>query len=316
MVCVGLLVASLLGCSAAPSGPLRKPVVTAAPTPPLLRGAPGQLVEDLASGKGVGIFDAETGRLLRSVVTARPSYLMTVSHGGRYAYMSDATPPSGAPCVARLNLDTGEERQLGICATDLAVSADGRMLAYTEVGGRHGLRTSLVIKDRRTGRHRRTLLAQNCKGCNNGIFGADLSWSPDDRHLAVAVYATAAIVSLQVLPAWRGSVATAPSVLGCRRVDPSCRRPVFDDSGALIFVRQGRRLGLSVVRLVHGILTRLYAFAPRRYGDDPLIDPRTDAFIWQDTDARGRDRRTHLWFGGVVRQLSAFHAALPDAVWR
>jgi hypothetical protein len=130
-----------------------------------------------------------------------------------------------------------------------------------------------------------------------------LSWSPSGNRLAVSVGYTAAINTLQVLPAWRGTLADAPIIAGCNGDQRSCQQPGYDQKGRLLFTQNGPS-GVSEDRWNGHKLAVLYRLTAHRYGFDPvLIDPAGTDLLWQTTNAHGRQATTDIWSDGTVHQI-------------
>lgn len=125
-----------------------------------------------------------------------------------------------------------------------AVSPDGRAVAYV-ISADHGDVLELVAQNLATGRQNTIILATKPDpDANNWPPGiSSLTWAPDDVHLAVQFYPTAAINSVLVFDAFTattlGDGRTAPSsctVTGkpvCEEFDPA-----YLASGALTYVVQ------------------------------------------------------------------------------
>jgi hypothetical protein len=303
-----VLAVALTGCAGpdvASSSRLSTPlVVSVGAAQHLPKGVPGTFV-GLSNGRRstVGLYSSATGRRIRGLSHTTDDQVLALGDHGKALFLSDGDADQRRPCTRRVSLVSGASHALPICATGLAISSDGRMLAYTAVA-HNGLTIALVIRDRATGRHRSVVLYRNCKGCNNAVEGAALAWAPDDRHLAVSIGYTAAIQSLQVLGAWHGTIAKTPATERCNGEHTACEDPAYDSSGRLIFTRFGPQFGeVAEVRLSGHKLRTLHRFSAHRYFGNPVVDSAGNAFIWQNRTKQGRPAGTYVWVRGHVHLL-------------
>ena len=220
------------------------------------RGSPAAFVAAVAGSirlapHGLAVFSSSDGRLLRWLVRSAPDPVpVSVSPNGRWLYYYDQgasargrCPSTGFvdPILWKVPTGGGRTQRAGVNTPSIAFSPDGRMVAYT-VGSRCGRVIRIVVRDRRTGATRRILLARNDLRGNNQVGSAQLSWAPDDAHLAVAVAPAGAINALSVINALRARNAiTAPSIPPCageNSVENSgCLDPAFDVRGRLTLLR-------------------------------------------------------------------------------
>jgi hypothetical protein len=293
---------------------------TSSETPPervvrhLPAGVPSTFIGGRVGNIGVGLYSTATGRLIRMLSRSQNDIALALSSDGRAVYVSNSRRVTGR-CTRKVPVTSGPARAAGFCAANLAVSRDGQMLAYTTVDG---LTVSLVVRNRATGWHRRLLIYRNCRGCNNGVGGAELAWSPDDRHLVISIAATAAIQSLQRLNVYTGRVWAAPVVAQCNGNTTTCDTPAYDSRGRLLFTRVDRHGQLLEVRWARQHLTVLHRFSTHRYGFEPIVvDSAGNAFMWQSTNAHNRGRRTDVWVDGQVHELyaSKLSASLIPDLW-
>jgi hypothetical protein len=317
----GLFVVALVvltGCAGGegvPGSRASSPAISARAANGLPAGVPNRFVAVTVHHRGLGVFATSSGRLLRWLPHTRRATPLALSHDRRSLYLSDETNGNARRCTRRVDLRTGRSRRLGFCATGLAVSADGRMLAYTWLG-RDGLSVWLTIRDRVSHRHRRVLVDRNCGGCNNGVDGASLSWSPSDRRLAVSVSYTAAINTLQLLSTWRGTLAHARIIAGCDGDRRSCKEPGFDRKGRLLFTDDGPNR-VSEDRWNGHTRTVLYQLPLDRYGFDVLVDPAGNALLWQTSNANGRQQTTDIWINGAVHEIyrNSISRRIDPQIW-
>jgi len=208
--------------------------------------------------RGLAEFSLADGRLLRWLVRSRRSPLpVAVSPDGRWVYFYYQAalalcPDNGfsEPVLWRVPVRGGRPRQAGLATTSIAFSPDGRMVARTS-SKNCGRTVWIVVRNRRTGATRRIVLARNAPDSNNPIFSAQLSWAPDDRHLAVAVAPAAAINALFVINARRTtSISAAPPIRPCARENDECLDPGFDVRGRLTFLKWRNELTGHVERVM------------------------------------------------------------------
>lgn len=237
----------------------------------------------------VGEYSTSSGRLVERVPESADDTI-ALDGSGTSVYTSSSI--SKQPCSTKVNLVTGHVHKLSFCATDLAVSADDRMLAYTAI--RDHRRTVLVIRDRRNGRHHSSLVYRNCRGCNNAVLGEQLAWAPDDRHLAVNFGSTAALQALHVYPVHHARLGRPALVANCDGRQESCTDPAYDRRGRLLYTQiGGAETSPCEVRWAHRHRHVLHTFG--RYIETVLVDHAGDAFMWKSGNVHGRRLRTHVW---------------------
>jgi hypothetical protein len=192
------------------------------------------------------------------------------------------------------------------------------MLAYTSARG-CGRTIWIVVRDRKAGTTRRILLTRNAPTSNNAVVGAQLSWAPDDRHLAVAVAPAAAINALFVVNARTAAKLPATAIKPCSGREDECLDPSFDRRGRLTFLKWRNQLGHypeRVVRWQHGRAIRLLTLSRNQ-------SARRTASIASDAgDAvliQGGISRHQIWRwsrGRVTLILSSSRRQLvSDALW-
>lgn len=252
-----------------------------------LRGYPAAFVAAVSRGirfdpHGLAVFSSSHGRLLRWLVRRAPDPVpVSVSPDGRWLYYYDqgTTPSSGRcpatgfadPALWRVPTGGGRPRRTGIRTPSLAFSPDGRMMAYT-ASSDCGRVIRIVVRNRRTGATRRIILARNNLRGNNQVSGAQLSWSPDDAHLAVAVAPAAAINALSVINALRARTAiTARSIPPCAGDNSGCLDPAFDLRGRLTFLKWREQAMTSsfaewIIRWHRGHAVRLFRLSGEQAG--------------------------------------------------
>jgi hypothetical protein len=194
---------------------------------------------------GLAVFSSSDGRLLRWLVrSASDPVPVSLSPDGRWLYYYDQALTRGGcprtgfvdPVLRKVPAGGGRPRRAGLTTPSIAFSPDGRMLAYT-ASSDCGRVIRIVVRNRQTGSTRRIILAHNDLRGNNQIGSAQLSWAPDDAHLAVAVAPAAAINTLSVINALRArNASTARSIPPCAGENSGCLDPAFDVRGRLTFL--------------------------------------------------------------------------------
>jgi hypothetical protein len=195
-----------------------------------------------------------------------------------------------------------------------AVSPDGRAVAYV-ISADHGDVLELVARNLITGRQNTIIMATKpSPGANNWPPGiSSLTWAPDDVHLAVQFYPTAAINYVQVFDAFTatalGDGRTAPS--GCTvTTKPVCEEfdPAYLASGALTYIVQrisGAGTASSSLAAWHaGRLMTLFSFpAKASWSYDMTAQGQA---IWVDYPAKPKGPWTiWRWSGGAPVEIAA-----------
>jgi hypothetical protein len=192
----------------------------------------------------IGVFSAPTGRLIRVLRRHDVAGLLAVSPSGRsLSYVNDPvsrqTPAAcrrtarrdGTGTVLRVPLSGGRPVDTGRNASVMAVSPDGRMVAW--VTGEVVVR--LHVRNRVTGRTRRLLIADN-HGIGNPTSVEGLAWAPGGTRLAISLAATSVITWIHVMNPWTTpqDPNTEREALGCHT---SCSAPTYSPAGHLMFMR-------------------------------------------------------------------------------
>jgi hypothetical protein len=221
--------------------------------------------------QGLALFSSSTGKLVRWLLHSKAGPTpVAVSPGGKWLYYYNQAALARSRCRAnafsepwlwRVPVRGGPPHWAGIRSTSIAISPDGRMVAWVSARGcRRTLR--ITVWNRETGAIRRILLASNRRGSRNPVFGAQLSWAPDDTHLAVALAPDSGSNTLAVIDARQArSVAGARSIGPCAGRYVGCLDPAFDVRGRLSFLRwleKGETLNEWVMRWRDGTATRLW----------------------------------------------------------
>jgi len=252
-----------------------------------LRGSPAVFAAAVSRGirfapHGLAVFSSADGRLVRWLVRGAPDPVpVSVSPDGRWLYYYDQGAPARRDCPAtgfvdpvlwRVPARGGRPRRAGIRTPSIAFSPDGRMVAWT-ASSDCGRVIRIVVRNRRTGATRRIILARNDLAGNNQVGTAQLSWAPDDAHLAVALAPAAAINGLAVINARRArTVITARSISSCPVPGYSgCLDPAFDVRGRLTFLKWRAGAVTSsfaewVIRWHRGRAVRLFRLSGEQSG--------------------------------------------------
>lgn len=192
----------------------------------------------------IGVFEAGTGRLLRVLRKHDNGGLLTVSSTGKSLFYVNGpvfkqTPAAcrrtarrdGAGTVLRIPLSGGRPVDTGRHASVMAVSQDGRIVAW--VTGEQVVR--LHVRNRVTGRTRRLLIADN-HGIGNPTFVLGLAWAPGGTRIAISLGDTAVINWIHVVDPWTTPrhINIDPEVHGCHS---TCSSPTYGPAGHLMFLR-------------------------------------------------------------------------------
>jgi hypothetical protein len=230
--------------------------------------------DSAGAASGLAVFSSANGRLIRWLVRSKSQPMpVAVSPGGAWVYYyypaasKPQCPPEGfvEPRLWRVRITGGRPERADIRTTDLAFSPDGKMMAYTSEQN-CGQTLLIVVRDQRTGATRRIIAAHNDLSGNGVISYAELSWAPDDVHLAVATEAAAAINTLVVIDARRAKDITRsqpipPCASPAAPAQVGCLNPSFDVHGRLTFLdwlEAPSRSGEWTVRWRNGHATRLF----------------------------------------------------------
>ena len=222
-------------------------------------------------GARIALLSSRSGALLRWLTPRQDGVYDTVLsvHDGWVYFVRGVANGS----IWRVSVAGGRAQLVQAGAIDYAVSADGRAAAYVVSGSRLDL-AEIVVRNLVTGRPNTIVMAtdpdRNANNWPPGISG--LTWAPDDTHLAVHFYPTAAINSVLTFDAFTaatirdGRTAPAPCP-ACGELDPA-----YLASRALTYVIQrisGRgTASASLVAWQPGRRTTLLSFpggAPPTY---------------------------------------------------
>jgi hypothetical protein len=255
-------------------------------------------------GERIAVLSSRTGDLLRWLTPRQEGVydaVLSVHDGWVYFLRNPARGP-GATWRVRVTGGPAQLAQAG--ASDYAVSPDGRAVASV-IGADHGDVVEFVARNLVTGRRNTIVMATKpSPDANNwppGISG--LTWAPDDTHLAVQFYPTAAINSVLVFDAFTATTIrdgrTAPAP--CTITDnPACGEldPAYLASGALSYVIQRlSRSGAARASLVAWQAGHLRT---------PLSFPAGMQTQFYDMTAQGQA----IWVGGPPRPKG------PWTIWR
>jgi len=188
-------------------------------------------------GARIALLSSRSGALLRWLTPRQDGMYDTVLsvHDGWVYFVRGVASGS----IWRVSVAGGRPQLVQAGAVDYAVSPDGRAAAYAVSGSRLDV-AELVVRNLVTGRRNTIVMAtdpdRNANNWPPGISG--LTWAPDDTHLAVHFYPTAAINSVLTFDAFTattiraGRAAPAPCP-ACEELDPA-----YLASGALTYVIQ------------------------------------------------------------------------------
>jgi hypothetical protein len=226
--------------------------------------------------QGLAVFSSSSGRLVRWLLhsTSGPAPA-AVSADGRWVYYYNQSglkscPSDGLilPALWRVKAGGGPPQKTGLRTDSFALSPDGKMSAY--LSARHCGRTLwLMVRNRRTGHTRRIFLWHNAPTAFYQVATAQLSWAPDDVHLAVGLATAPAINGLSVINTRRvTNASTAPEIRPCNggssSVQVGCVDPGFDVHGRLTFVKWRSPVSgapsVLALRWYHDQTTRLFRF--------------------------------------------------------
>jgi Tol biopolymer transport system component len=279
------------------------------------------------TSSGLAVFSSSDGRLVRWLVRSKSQPTpVAISPDGAwvYYYFPVAKPPCPTegfvePVLWRVRVSGGRPQRTDIRTTNLAFSPDGKMVAYTSERS-CGRTLLIVVRDQRTGATRQIIAAHNDLSGNGVISDAQLSWAPDDVHLAVATIAAAAINTLVVVDARRATdITLTQPIAPCTSTPPSvqvgCLTPSFDVHGRLTFLywreAQGQ-LGLWVVRWQNHHATRLFKVS---HGAATFADMAADrtgsAILLETSDGMWR------WSSGALTLIrrSSPRSILSNPLW-
>jgi dipeptidyl aminopeptidase/acylaminoacyl peptidase len=223
------------------------------------------------------------------------------------------------PALWRVSVAGGRPRPTDLRTTSLAISPDGRMVAYTS-SRRCGRTIWVVVRDRKDGSTRRILLAHNVPTSNNPIETAQLSWAPDDRHLAIAVAPAVAINALYVVNARTADTLPATTIPSCGGRTDECLDPAFDHSGRLTFLKWRNQIGRipeRVIRWQPGRASRIFTLGRNQSagGTASIAAGGADGAVLIE----GGNRRHQIWRWSAGRmsliRSSSRRMLVTDVVW-
>jgi hypothetical protein len=202
-----------------------------------------------SAGDRVALLSSRTGERLRwlappperatdEVLGLRDGWVYFV----RYPIDVRSAPDAPSPAIWRVRVTGGRAQLVQAGATGYAVSPDGRAVASV-ISADHGDVIELVARNLVTGRRHTIILATrpDPEANNWPPDVLNLTWAPDDVHLAVQFQLTAAINGVLVFDAFTAATArdgrTAPAPCpvssACGEFDPA-----YLASGALTYVIQ------------------------------------------------------------------------------
>jgi hypothetical protein len=294
-------------------------------------GYPAAFVASAGTGKvqGLAVFSAANGRLLHWLVRGKTAPVpVAVSPQGTWAYFYYPTTPGPRcprdgfvePVLWRVRVAGGRPQRTQFRTTDLAFSPDGKMTAYTSTR-KCGQTLLIVVRNQRTGATRRIVAVHNDLSGNGPVFLAQLSWAPDDVHLAVATAPAAAINSLDVINALRATNITRaqpiPPCTAAGSAQVGCLDPGFSRPGSLTFLgwQEGpSKSGEWAQTWRHGTATRLFRLSKTlSFNADIAVDAAGSAILLEGHDPSELWR----WSGGSLTLLRAAGSrlAITGALW-
>jgi hypothetical protein len=277
----------------------------------------------------LAVLSSRTGTIVRWLTPrVDGTYDNPVSLRGSWVYFSRGTA-AGTGAIWRRPLAGGRAQLVQAGTVDWSMSQDGRAVAYV-ISNRY--REELITRDLGTGQRHTIVIATDPDGAANNWppSALDLTWSPDDRQLALALQPTAAISSVLVLGAFTATTikdaTTAPAPAPCPAAGPlQCTEtdPAYLADGALSYAiqrtsDQGGTLTVTA-RLVTwraGRITTLHVFAGGLSQDYDMT--RQGQAIWVGSPAGPGGRwPIWCWSGGPVAKITVLPAADSPAmvVW-
>jgi hypothetical protein len=237
----------------------------------------------------LAVLSSRTGAIVRWLTPrVKGTFDSPVSIRGGWVYFSRSS--SAGEGIWRVPLAGGLDQLVQAGAADWSISQDGHAVAYV-ISNRY--REELITRDLVTGQRHTIAIATNPDGTDNnwppGV--RDLTWSPDDRQLAVALQPTAAISSVRVLGAFTATsisdATTAPAPCPIAEVTSQCVEtdPAYLTDGAL-------------------------SYAIQRAADHGGTYAVTTSLVtWRD----GRSSTLHVFAGGISQQYDM--TAQGQAIW-
>src|SRR5580704_420702 len=274
----------------------------------------------------LAVLSSRTGTIVRWLTPrVDGTYDNPVSLRGSWVYFSRGTA-AGTGAIWRIPLAGGRAQLVQAGTVDWSMSQDGRAVAYV-ISNRY--REELITRDLSTGQRHTIVIATDPDGAANNWppSALDLTWSPDDRQLALALQPTAAISSVLVLGAFTATTikdaTIAPAPAPCPAAGPlQCTEtdPAYLADGALSYAiqrtsDQGGTLTVTA-RLVTwraGRTTTLHVFAGGLSQDYDMT--RQGQAIWVGSPAGPGGRwPIWCWSGGPVAKITVLPAADSPAV--
>jgi hypothetical protein len=269
----------------------------------------------------LALLSSRTGTIVRWLTPqVNGTYDNPVSIRGSWVYFSRASA-AGTGGIWRVPLAGGRAQLVQAGTVDWSMSQDGRAVAYV-ISDRY--RDELITRDLGTGQRNTIVIATDPDGeANNWPPNAvDLTWSPDDRQLALALQPTAAISTVLVLGAFTATTikdaTTAPApapcpvagALQCTETDPA-----YLADGALSYAIQrtsdhGGALTVTATLVAWraGRSTTLHVFAGGLSQEYDMT--RQGQAIWVGGPARpGGPSPIWCWSGGPVTKITELPAA-------
>jgi hypothetical protein len=276
----------------------------------------------------LAVLSSRTGKIVRWLTPqVNEIFDNPVSIRGGWVYFSRGSA-SGAEGIWRMPLAGGAGHLVQAGTADWSMSQDGHAIAYV-TSNRY--REELITRNLVTGQHNTIVIATNPGGNDNNWPPdvPDLTWSPNDSALALALAPTAAISSVLVLRPFTATsikgATTAPAPCRLGQVGSQCTEtdPAYLADGALSYAVQqtsdhagALAVTTSLVSWRDGRRATLHVFAGR-LSQQYDMTARGQA-IWIGSPARpGGSWPILCWSGGPVTEITTLPAANSPAtvVW-
>jgi hypothetical protein len=271
-------------------------------------------------GAHIALLSSRTGDLVRWLTPRQDGVsdsVLSVQDGWVYFLRGVASVS-----VWRVPVAGGRAQLVQAGTDDYAVSPDGRAVAYVPREPGPNWRVSeIVVRNLVTGRQNTIVMATNPDGIyTNGPPGiSDLTWAPDDTHLAVTYSLSAVITSVLVFDAFTartvrdGRTAPAP----CTGTgNPTCGDidPAYLTSGALTYVLQRISGGTVRASLVEWQAGRLETLLSLPAGANFISVNAQGQAIWVTGPPQPEAPQTvWRWSGGAPVKITTLPSRLGQS---